>query len=207
MNIKNLLRQLEGIQTINTVQTILKVNRKKAIYHIHRLRKQGYIKTKRLSNNTRVYNISFENKLGGKSYYEIINENSPIKIVTSRTYKIYGKEPCLEETLVYAIKTKSLRMILASLGLFKKIKDWNKLYSLSKKNHIEREVGALFDLIRKVIRTRKMTKNFRRRALPKKNYKFEYVISGLKSNDFKDIEKTWKIYLPFNRIDLGEYKR
>ena len=68
-------------------------------------------------------------------------------------------------------------------------------------------MGVLFDLTRKIIKTRKMTKNFRRRALPKKNYKFEYVISKLKSDDFKEIEKIWRIYLPFNVIDLEEYKK
>ena len=206
MNIKELLRKLEGIQTIESVQDILRVNKEKAIYYIHRLRTEGYIKTKKLSNNKRVYNISFENRLKGADYTEIINKNSPVKIIKPETYKIYGKEPSLEETLIYAIKTGSLRTILASLSLFKKINDWKKLYYLSKKNHLERQVGALYDLSRKLMRTRKMTQRFRNNALPKKDYNFVYIIPRLKSRDFKEIEERWKVYLPFNNKDLEAYQ-
>jgi hypothetical protein len=153
-----------------------------------------------------VYHISFENKLQGFDYREIINAYSPVKISTVQTYKIYGKEPTLEETLIYAIKTGSLRTILAALALFKKIDDWGELYRLSKQNRIERQVGALYDLARKIMRTKRMTKRFRTAALPKEQYSFVYIISDLKSKDFKDIETTWKVYLPFNQKDLEDYK-
>ncbi|MBI3190301.1 hypothetical protein HYZ41_01205 [archaeon] len=206
METKYLLKRLEGIQTINTVMNTLSLSREKAIYYIYRLRKQGYVKTKRLSNNTRVYYISFENKLQGFDYREIINENSPVKVSTAQTYKIYGKEPTLEETLIYAIKTKSLRTILAALALFRKINNWSELYRLSKENHVERQVGALYDLARKIMRTKRMAKRFRTAALPKEQYDFVYMIPDLKSKDFVDIEKTWKVYLPFNQRDLEDYK-
>jgi len=206
MKTKDILLKLSGIQTIESVMDILNVNKKKAIYYIHRLRKQGYIKTRRQSNNRRVYNISLENRLGGKSYYEIINQHSPIKIAAPVIYKIYGKEPSLEETLVYAIKTKSFRTILASLALFKKINNWVELYALAKENHMERQVGALYDVAHRIMRVRKMTKRFRNNSLPKKEVKFGYVITELKSKDFKEIEEIWKIYLPFNMKDLEEYK-
>ncbi len=206
MKSKFLLRELEGIQTIASVMDILHITKEKAIYYVYLLRKQGYVKTKRLSDNKRVYNISFENRFKGSSYYEIINQHSPIKIATSKIHRIYGKKPSLEETLVYAIKTSSLRTILASLALFKKISNWSELYSLAKENHIERQVGSLYDLARKVMKTRKMTKRFRTNSLPKKNCAFEYIIQGLKSKDFKEIENIWKIHLPFNKGDLEAYK-
>lgn len=207
MKTKILLKKLEGIQTLKSTMSILKVDKEKAIYYIHRLRKQEYVKTKKLSDNTRVYNISFENKLGGVSYYDVITQNSPVKISTPKVYKVYGKESIIEEALIYAIKTKSLRTILAALALFKKIEDWTTLYRLSKKNYIERQVGVLYDLSRKVIKkVQKMPKRFRNNALPKEEYPFEYIIKGLKSKDFNDIEKKWKIYLPFNKEDLEDYK-
>ena len=201
-----LLQKLSGIQTIGSVRDILKVDKRMAIYYIHNLRKEGYVKTRRQSNNRRVYYISLENKLGGKSYYEIINQHSPIKISTPVIYRIYGKEPSLEETLIYAIKTKSLRAILASLALFKKMSNWVELHHLAKENHIERQVGALYDLARQIIKVRKMSLKFRSSALPKEGHKFEYVIPGLKSKDFMEIEKMWKMYLPFNKKDLEEYQ-
>ncbi|MCX6815802.1 MAG: hypothetical protein NT120_03040 [Candidatus Aenigmarchaeota archaeon] len=206
METKNLLKRLEGIHTINTVMDTLGISKGKAIYYIYRLRKRGYVKTKRLNNNTRVYYISFENKLEGFDYREIINTYSPVKISTAQTYKIYGKEPTLEETLIYAIKTGSLRTILAALALFKKINNWSELYRLSKENRIERQVGALYDLARKIMRTRRMTKKFRTAALPKEQYNFVYIVPDLKSKDFNDIETVWKVYLPFNQKDLEDYR-
>lgn len=207
MEMMILLKKLEGIQTIETVMDALDVDRKKAVYYISRLRKAGYVKTKKLSNNKRVYNISFENRLKGTSYYEIINKYSPVKISTPRTYKIYGKKPSFEETLVYAVKTQSFRTILAALALFRKIDDWNNLYRLAKSNHIERQVGALYDLARKIMLTRRMSDRFRYYALPKDDYEWRYVIPRIKSDDFKNVEKTWKIYLPFNKKDLEAYKK
>ncbi|MBI4152385.1 hypothetical protein HY495_01630 [Candidatus Woesearchaeota archaeon] len=206
MEKRELLQKLAGIQTIESVMDLLKVDKRMAIYYIHRLRKEGYVKTRRQSNNRRVYTVSLDNKLGGKSYYEIINQHSPIKISTPVIYRIYGKEPSLEETLIYAIKTKSLRTILASLALFKKMNNWVELYHLAKENHIERQVGALYDLAVQIMKVRKMSSKFRSSALPKEAYKFEYVVPELKSRDFTEIEKVWRIYLPFNKKDLEEYK-
>lgn len=206
MKTNELFQKLNGIQTIESVKDILNVDKRMAIYYLHRLRKEGYVKTKRQSNNRRVYNISIDNKLGGKSYYDIINQHSPIKISTPVTYRIYGKEPSLEETLIYAIKTKSLRTILASLALFKKISNWVKLYRLAKENHLERQVGVLYDLTRQIMKVRRMPIKFRNRALPPKKFKFEQIIPRLKSKDFWRIEKIWKMHLPFNKKDLEEYK-
>jgi len=205
MKTKMLYEKLKGTQTTESVMALLDVKRQKAIYYIYRLRKKGYVRTKR-QGNKRVYYVSFENKLGGTSYLEIINKNSPLKISGASLYKIYGKEPSYEETLIYAIKTRSLRTILASLALFREIHDWSKLYNLAKKEGLQREVGALYDLVRKITRTRKMTKRFLHHSLPKKQDKYTYIIGKLSSKDFKYIEKKWKVYLPFNMADLEDYK-
>ena len=205
MRDKEVLKKLEGIQTIKTVMGALGVNRQKAIYYIYRLRKKDYVKTKRLSDKKRVYAISFENRLKGVSYYEIINKYSPIKIVDPQSYNVYGKVPSPEETIVFAIKTKRYRTILAALALFRKISNWSALYQLSKKSHIERQIGALYDISRKIMLTHRMTERFRNHALPKKGFAWEYIIQGLKSDDFEDIEQAWKVHLPFNRKDLEDY--
>ena len=65
MEINKLLKKVKGIHTIESIKDILKAPKKKAIYYVYRLRKKGYVKTKKLSSNKRVYNISFENKLKG----------------------------------------------------------------------------------------------------------------------------------------------
>lgn len=206
MRTQDLLKQLKGIQTIKTVMSDLGVSRQKAIYLLYRLRKNKYVKTKRAHKGMRVYYISPENKLCGISYYDIINENSPIKIARVNEYKAYGKKPKLEEVLIFALQTKSLRTILASLGLFKRINNWKELYKLAKKNDLLRQAGILYDLARTIMKTRKMPKRFRNNSLPKKNDKYNYIIDGLSSDNFTNIEKTWKIYLPFNKNDLEDYK-
>ena len=56
------------------------------------------------------------------------------------------------------------------------------------------------------MKVRRMPDRFRNNALPNKEDNFVYTIHGLMSKDFKDIEEAWKIYLPFNKNDLSDYK-
>jgi len=146
-----------------------------------------------------------ENKLGGISYVDMINSNSPMKIYGVDDYRIYGRKPTVEETLVYAIKTKDIRTILASLALYKKINKWSLLYRMAKKEGIQRQVGALYDIARTIMKTRKMTKRFRNLSLPKKTDKYEYIIDKYNSKHFQDIENKWKVYIPLNIGDLEDY--
>ena len=205
MKNEQLLKRLEGVQTISSIMSILNVDNAKAVYYVYRLRKSGYVKTARTSEGQRVYSISFENKLGGTSYEELINAVSPVKIATGTVHRVYGKVPSPEEVLVHAVKTGSLRTILAALAFFKKAIDWDVLYRVAKANHCERQIGAMYDLARRVMRTRRMSKRFRTLALPNKTYDFAYTVQGLKSKDFQEIENTWKVYLPFNENDLEAY--
>lgn len=133
MKTQDIINRINGIQTIESIKSALKINNTRAIYLIYRLRKKGYVTTKQGPNHTRIYNISIENALGGASYIDIINKYSPIKLSSSEVYKIYGREISIEETIIFALKTRKLRYVLASLALFKKIKNWNELYRLAKK--------------------------------------------------------------------------
>jgi len=207
MKTQELLTKISGIQTIKSIVITLNITKNKAIYYVYKLRKAGYVNTKYDKDKQRIYYISAENKLGGSSYIEVLNKNSPIKLASSEVYKIYGQNISIEETLVYAIKTKNPRYILASLALFKKISNWHKLYCLAKKNNVLREICALYDLSLKIIRkVKKMPKKFKNNSLPKDN-NYKYIIPELKSRDYKEIEKKWLIYIPFNKIDLEEYKK
>jgi len=207
IKIKELLKKLEGIQTIKSVMTLLNVDKKKAIYYVYLLRKHGYVKTTLNPDKTRIYHISFENKLNTTSYYDIINKYSPIKVSPKEEYKVYKRRISIEETLVFAVKTKSLRVILAALALFNYVTNWSKLYTLAKKNHIERQIGALYDVAREIMKVRRMNKTFRNYAIPKEKYPFEYTVPKIRSKDFKNIENLWKIYIPFNKEDLEVYKK
>lgn len=208
MKTLDIANSLKGIQTLESIKGKLNVDTKKAIYLIYRLRKKGYVKTKHNSDNKRIYYISPENILGGTSYVDIINKYSPIKLSSAEIYKIYGRDVSIEETIIYAVKTKKLRYILASLALFKKISNWDELFRLAKQNNLLREVGALYDLSTKIIpKVRRMDKKFRYHALPKADEPYEDIISDLRSGEYKEIEKVWKVYIPFKAADLADYSR
>ena len=207
MKTNELLNRIQGLQTLESIKSTFSINRTRAVYLVHRLRKKGYIKTKYDSNKKRIYYISKANALGGTSYIDMLNKYSPVKLSSSEVYRIYGRPPSIEETLVYAIKTKSLRYISAGLSLFRKIKNWNELYRLAKQEDIFREMGALYDLaLIKVRKIRRMSKRFRNKAMPKRNDRYLYIIDKLKSDDYSKIEERWKVYLPFNKKDLEDYK-
>ena len=210
MKYEVIVKVIEGIKTIDDVQEKLKIDRAKAIYLLHKLRKLGYIKTKYLPNKKRVYSISPLNKQKGISYLESFNENMPnvsLKINDQENYFVHGRKIKAEEQLIYALKKGTVRYVLSSLILFRKIKDWSNLYRLAKKENLTRQISALYEIARIFIRkVRRMPKRFRRLTTPKKEDKYLFVIKGFRSDEFKNIEKKWKVYIPLNRADLEEYR-
>ena len=52
-----------------------------------------------------------------------------------------------------------------------------------------------------------MPKRFINQAKKRKTKKFKYMVEHFSSDDFKDIEQRWKIYIPLNIADLEEYKK
>ena len=202
---ENLLNELNGVSNLKIVKYKLDVDTKKAIYLISRLRKKGYVKTKQDSNNNRIYYISKRVARPSYSFIDTLNENCPQKLNYYDDYIVHDKKPILEEVLIYAIKSKDIRKIISCIGLFKKINNWSLLYGLSKKENLQRQVGALYDVARTILKTRKMTKRFRNLSLPKKSDEFQYIKDMFKSNNFKTIEKKWKVYIPLNIADLEDY--
>ena len=209
MKYQNIIKAIEGTRTIEDIQEKLMIDRTKAIYLLHRLRKLGYIKTKYLPNRKRIYSISLLNQQEGVSQLEAFNENMPnasLRINDDEDYFIHGRKLKAEDGLIYALKKNKVRYIISSLFLFRKIEDWPYLYKLAKKENLTRQISALYDLARLFIKkVKKMPKRFKSLTAPKKNGKYISIINGFSSTDFKDIEKKWKVYLPLNRVDLEEY--
>ena len=70
------------------------------------------------------------------------------------------------------------------------------------------QVAALYEVSKKVVRkVKRMPKKFYNSAMKKKSRKFVYLIKPFSSDDFKEIEKKWKVYIPLNLSDLEDYKR
>ncbi|MEK6899080.1 MAG: hypothetical protein AABW79_03220 [Nanoarchaeota archaeon] len=206
---KPIINAIEGTQTIDDVQDKLKIDRAKAIYLLHRLRKLGYIRTIYLPNKKRIYSITPLNKQDGISYLEAFNDNMPnsaFKINDEDNYFVHGKSIKAEDLLIYALKKGKIRYVISSLFLFRKIEDWSYLYRLAKKENLTRQISALYEVARIFIRKiRKMPKRFGGLTTAKKGDKHLFIVNGFSSDDFKDIEKKLKVYIPLNRADLREY--
>jgi biotin operon repressor len=206
MTKEEMLWKLEGLHTVETVAEALNIKRQSAINLLSRLKKEGYVTVEK--HRKSLYKISMKKQRPrDPGMFDIINKYSPnMKLAPWYDHQVHGAYGP-EDALIDAIQTKSIRAILASTRLFSHIRDWPKVYRLAKEKGIWQKVGALYDVARKIIKTRKMSKRFRNLSLPKKNDKFQYIIPSLKSRDFLDVEKIWKVYLPINWVDLEDYKK
>jgi DNA-binding PadR family transcriptional regulator len=200
-----LAKRLEGLQTVESVQEELKVARSTAIKLLHQLRKDGFLTTSGGRKQKRLYNISPEGFRKEAGMFDIINRYSKVKIAMPFEHKVIGRKLSVEETIVRAISSKQYRIILTSLGLFNHVKDWFKLYNYAKQFNACHDIGALYDVARTMIRVRKMNKKVRI-LLKEHKEKQKFIIPGLRSKDFKDIEEYWKIKIPLNKADLMRYK-
>ena len=208
INSLELAQRLRGLNTLKMIESALNVDRTKAIYVIYKLRKKGFVETKYQPDKTRIYHISPQNALGGTSYIDILNRYSPLKLLATEIHKIYGREPSIEEALIYAINHRSVRYIIASLALFRKVKNWSELYKRAKEKDLVREVAAIYDISRLTVpKVKRMPQRFKTFATPKKLHKYKYIIRGISSIDFKNIERKWKVYIPLNYSDLTDYGR
>lgn len=200
------VKKLEGLQTIESVQKKLNIARSTAIKYVHLLRKQGFVETTGGRSQPRFYKISALEpiNLGNPGMIEIMNEYSPIKIRGTKT-RIIGRGLTLEEALIRAIESGEFRIILASLALFNHIRNWPLLYRLAKEKNLRRKVGALYDIARKTIKTRRMDRRVYDALLNAKEKK-DYIIKGLRSDDYRGLEERWGVFIPFDEADLWRYK-
>lgn len=200
-------KKLRGLQTVSNISKKLSVKKRTAINYAWKLRKEGYLTTYAGGSKVRIYQISpiKHKKKKGYSLYELLNENTRVKINVREDYIIHSKKkPGIEEVLVRCVASKEFRVVLASLGLFNKIKDWSKLKYFADKYKIGRKIGALYDVARTTFRVKKMDGRTRKSLLKSKDS--GYIIKYARTKDFKDIERKWRVKVPFNKADLKMYK-
>ena len=206
-----LAKKLEGINTLGMVAKSLKVKNSTAIKILSILRKEGFVETSGGGKKPRLYKIS-PLRVAGKGHlglYDIINKYSKVKLWEPYKHKVIDRDLSIEESIPMAVgiafKERNFRLVLAVLGLFNRVKDWSKLCLYSKKYNVGRRVGALYDVARTIMKTRKMD-NRTQKALLKGKDKSKFIIKQHKPKYFKDIEKIWRVHIPFHRADLKRYK-
>ncbi|MBS3134831.1 hypothetical protein J4406_00445 [Candidatus Woesearchaeota archaeon] len=201
-----LVKKLEGVQTVETISKELNVKRSTAINIAHKLRKEGYLENW-MGRRKRLYKITPKKniRIGNPGFYEILDKYSRIKLIVPYEHRVIGKRLTVEEALIRAVKTKNIRIIIVSLELFNHIENWRLLSKLAEEEKLERFVGALYDAARTIIKVRRMDKRVRNKLL-KGKVKRKHLLLSVKSKDLKEIEKRWNIYLPINKADLMMYK-
>ena len=209
MHYLEMAKRLEGLQTVSTIAKSLETSKRTAINYISKLRREGFLKNYSGGRKVRFYIIDplKRKEIGYPGIYEVINKNSRIGLVTNIKYRVHGKPLSFEEVIIEGIKTNDYRVILASLDLFRKIRNWSKLKNMAIKDKLGRKVGALYDVARRFIRVKRMDLRTRK-ALLNSKIDNKYIIKNLrgKLGHFNDIEKTWRVYVPFNNNDLMRYK-
>ena len=207
MDLLDIAKKLEGLQTADSIAINLNIDRRTAINYVWMLRKKGLVETIYGKRKIRMYKISpiKAPKLGYPGLYEYLNQYSKIKMYAPYTNRIYDHKPTAEEMIVRAVKTGDLRTVLSSLALFNKVKSWARLSQSAKKENVGRKIGALYDATRTIIRVKRMDERTRKSLL---NSKIEdkFIVKHARTKDLEWIEKTWNIYLPFNKADLEAYK-
>ena len=200
-------KKLEGINTLEMVMKKLNVRKSTAIKMLSLLRKEGFVETSGGGKQPRLYKIS-PIRVAGKEHlglYDIINKYSKVKLFEPFEHKVMDRKISIEEAIPMAVKEGNFRLVLASLGLFNFVKNWSKLCYYAKKYNVRRKVGALYDVARLCMKTRRMGDRARK-CLLNSSEKEKFIVLQFKSENFKEIEKRWKVYIPFNRADLMRYK-
>lgn len=194
------LYKLEGLQTIETIMQKLGITKQSALNLVSKLKKEQHLTTKSQGRH-RLYKITMRKQLPRKQgMFDIINKHSPhMKLNEWYDHQVHGKYT-EEDALIDAIQTKSFRAILASLHLFSHIKDWKRLYKLAKENDCWQQVGALYDLAKLHFKVRKMPEKY-----SFKTFKTWKQLTQLKNrNNYPEIQKKYKVTIPFNENDLKE---
>ena len=200
MDQAELLLQLSGLQTIETVAKALHIKRQSALNVISRLKKEGYITVQGGGKRKRLYTITATKQRPRQiGMWDILNQHNPnFKLNPWYDHQVHGGYS-VEEALIDAISSKSFRIILASLILFNHIKNWPRLYLLAKEKNCWQKVAALYELARNYIKVRKMPQRYKQYQ-PKQ----WQLLTQLKTKHFPEISNRWKVYIPFNEQDIGE---
>ena len=200
MEQEQILRKLEGLHTVETVMDELAITKQSAINLLSRLKKQYFVKVRGGGRKKRLYKITMRRQFPRvPGMFDIINKYSPnMKLAPWYDHQVHGKYT-VEDALVDAVQTESFRVILASLHLFKHIKNWPKLYKLAKKHDCWQKIGALYDVAKMYFRVRKKPREH------SQAFNCRWVrLTQLNKKNFPIISNKWHVYIPFNENDVRE---
>lgn len=198
-NKDEILQKLEGLHTIETAMKTLSMKRQSTLNLLSKLKKEQYVTTSGGGKRKRLYKITMrKQRPRDPGMFDIINKYSPhMKLAEWYDHQVHGVYGP-EEALIDAIETQSFRVILASLHLFRHIKDWKKLYKLANERDCWNKVGALYDVARLVL-----DKIQQKVLRPIKAGKVYLIKNYPTKEDFiRPIERKWNVAISFRRGDF-----
>ncbi len=199
-----MLKKIEGLQTIETVAKALNLKKQSAINLLSKLKKEGHVHKSGGGKQPRFYTITVTKQhKRDPGMFDIINKYSPnMKLAEWYDHQVHGVYGP-EEALIDAIQTGSFRAILASMRLFNHITDWKKLYMLARKHDCWQKVGVLYDVARKFIRARRIPKIYYTPDIYS-DKKWLQLTQLHRRKNFPEIENRWRVHIPFNEKDMEE---
>ncbi len=203
MDWRNVAREAEGLHTADSFGRALSLRPSTAVFYLHRLRQAGFVRTQRGKRGKRLYDISplQLRPVGSPGFLDIINAHSSVK-VASCPLRVYGRRLSLESAIAEAVTTRDRRIIRVALEALKSVRRWDLLSQAAHEQKVERQVGALYTLARRLYKIRAMDSQLLS-GLRRAPLRQQYLVPLLASKDFADIEKEWGVCLPFNKADVG----
>jgi len=195
----DVMRRIEGLQTVATVQDALGLTRQSAINLLSKLRKAGHVTSSGGGRQPRLYKITRYKQLPRKrGMFDLLNACNPwFKLNPWYDHQVHGRYT-VEDAILDAIDTGSFRAILATLRCFNHIKNWPKLYREAKRRGTWNKVGALYDVARQHFRVRRMPARYRKHFEKSE----EELIKGFKKTEYKAITEEWGVAIPFKSGDI-----
>lgn len=196
-------KKLNGYFTISDICKKLNMQRQSAIDYVSKLRKAGYVHRTIYTKPERTYLIrQYRKAAAQKGLTDVLNSLLPANFQLQEKYEqyVWGEYPP-EKAFVDTLKTRKARFVLASIILFRKIKDWKLLFKYAKGNR--RKAGALYDLARREMpKIRRMDKRTYTALLKSPKESPYFVGKAEASADYLQISKKWGVFIPFSREDV-----
>ena len=197
----DVLRELEGLHTMETAVEQLGISRQSALNLLGKLKKEGYVTVSGGGRRKRLYKVTVrKQRPRDQGMFDVINKYSPMKLAPWHDHQVHGTYGP-EEALVDALQTNSFRVILASMRLFSHIRNWSKLYKLACEKNCWQKVGALYDVAKTSFKVRRMPSRY-----PHSSSEPWQKLTQLKKMNFPRIAEKWHTYIPFNPMDIEEVK-
>ena len=151
----------EGKYTVESFARQQGLQRQSAINLLSKLRKQGLVTTSGGGSQKRIYTITKKPQEETNGFYALVNAYSPEKLVPKFKHRVVGKYDA-ERAIIDGILIGDARTLEATAYLFKRVKNWKRLFDLAKEKGVVEDVHRLYERARQTVKCKTMPKRYAR---------------------------------------------